>query len=162
MLRFRSPAGPRRSRSDQWPFRADERGAAERRRRGPFPQTGPTALGSRGNYTSGMNIIAQITWRRTVLGICVMAIVPLLHIGTEYLGTGDLGRTLSKLAVSIIGLPILVWGSSAGLRWAARRRVGPPVLLIACVLSAATPFPLRFSARHGSSVSRSLLRPATR
>src|SRR5260370_21514560 len=142
MLRFRSPAGPRRSRSDQWPFRADERRARQKRTRGPFPQTGATALGSRGNYTSGMNIIPQITWRRTLLGICVMAIVPLLHIGTEYLGTGDLGRTLSKLAVSIIGLPILVWGSSAGLRWAARRRVGPPVLVIAVMVSAATLYTL--------------------
>src|SRR5260370_1889464 len=94
-----------------------------------------------------MEIVPEITTRRRVLGISVMTIVPLLHLATEYLGTGDRGRMLSKLAVSIIGLPILIWGSSAGLRWAARRRLGPLVLVIGGMPSAVTLHPrllLRF------------------
>src|SRR5229473_7664500 len=107
-----------------------------------------------------MNIVPEITPRRTLLGICVMAIVPLLHIGTEYLGTGDLGRTLSKLAVSIIGLPILIWGSSAGLRWAARRRLGPLVLVIGGMLSAGTLYALLLYGMHFASLFIAMLRPA--
>jgi signal transduction histidine kinase len=99
--------------------------------------------------------------RRRALGICVMTIVPLLQIGTEYLGTGDRGRILSKLAVSIIGLPILIWGSSAGLRWAAGRRAGPLVLLIGGMLSAGTLYALLLFAMHLASLSIAALRPAT-
>src|SRR5260370_41262442 len=101
-----------------------------------------------------MEIVPEITTRRRVLGISVMTIVPLLHLATEYLGTGDRGRMLSKLAVSIIGLPILIWGSSTGLRWAARRRLGPLVLVIGGVPpggSAPPPLPLR---GRGSSPAR--------
>ena len=39
---------------------------------------------------------------RLALGFSVMTVVPLLQLGTEYLGTGDRGRTLSKLAVTLI------------------------------------------------------------
>src|SRR5712692_3099638 len=108
-----------------------------------------------------MNIVPQITSRRAALGICVMAIVPLLHIVTEYLGTGDRGRTLSKLAVSIIGLPILIRGSSAGLRWAAGRRSRPPVLLIGGVIFAGTLYALLLGAAHLASFSIAALRPET-
>src|SRR5258708_10797841 len=109
-----------------------------------------------------MEIVPEITTRRRVLGISVMTIVPLLHLATEYLGTGDQGRALSKLAVSIIGLPVLIWGSSAGLRWAARRRLGPVVLLITGALSAATLYALLFYAVHVASFSIAMLRSATR
>src|SRR5712692_2294050 len=108
-----------------------------------------------------MNIVPQITSRRAALGICVMAIVPLLHIVTEYLGTGDRGRTLSKLAVSIICLPILIRGSSAGLRWAALKRSRPPVLLIGGVISAGTLYALLLGAAHLASFSIAALRPET-
>jgi signal transduction histidine kinase len=70
------------------------------------------------------------------LGLCVMTIVPLLYIATEYLGTGDRGRLASKIAVSIVGLPVLIWASSAGLRWAAVKRFRPLWLLIGGTLSA--------------------------
>ncbi len=59
-----------------------------------------------------------------------MAVVLLLHLATEYLGTGDRGRVFLKLVVSMVGLPILVWGSPAGIRWAAGRRSGPLLLLL--------------------------------
>jgi signal transduction histidine kinase len=99
--------------------------------------------------------------RRSVVGLCVMTIVPLLHIATEYLGTGDRGRTLAKLAVSIIGLPILICGSSAGLRWAAVQRFRPLVLLLGGVLSAGTLYALLLFAMHAASFSIPELRPQT-
>ena len=45
---------------------------------------------------------------RSVLGFSVMTIVPLLQLGTEFLGTGDSGRALSKLAVTVLGVPLLL------------------------------------------------------
>jgi signal transduction histidine kinase len=108
-----------------------------------------------------MKIVPQITApRRTALGLCVMTIIPLMHIGTEYVGTRDLGRTLSRLVVSLIGLPILIWGSPAALRWAAGRRSRPAVLLIGGMLSAGTLYALLFDAVHLASGSIPLLRPA--
>src|SRR3989442_650734 len=77
-----------------------------------------------------MEIVPGITAGRRTLGVCVMTIVPLLQLATEYLGTGDRGRAISKLAVTIVGLPILIGGSSAGLRWAAGRRSGPLGVLL--------------------------------
>jgi signal transduction histidine kinase len=108
-----------------------------------------------------MQFAPEITARRRLLGICVMTVVPLLHIATEYLGTGDSGRALSKLAVSIVGLPILIWGSSVGLRWAARRRLGPVVLLIGGILAAGTLYSLLVFAMHLASLSVTILRPQT-
>jgi signal transduction histidine kinase len=96
--------------------------------------------------------LPEITARRMALGICVMTVVPLLQIATEYLGTGDSGRTLSKLAVSIVGVPILIWGSSRGLRWAAGRRSGPLVLLVGGVLSAGTLYAVLFYGMHLASI----------
>src|ERR1700730_2583113 len=108
-----------------------------------------------------MEIVPDITARRRAFGICVMTIVPLLHIVTEYLGTGDRGRTLSKLAVSIIGLPILIWGSSAGLRWAAGRRSGAALLLIGGMVGALTLYATLLYAMHVASFSIPILRPET-
>jgi hypothetical protein len=108
-----------------------------------------------------VRIVPEITARRRALGICVMTIVPLLQLATEYLGTGHHGRTLSKLAVSIIALPILVWGSSAGLRWAASRRSGPLVLLVGGMLSAGTLYALLLYAVNVASLSIASFRPET-
>ena len=129
--------------------------------RGAFLRTGGAALGQRPKYTRVMHFVPEDTARRRTLGICVMTIVPLLQIATEYLGTGDSGRALSKLAVSIIGLPILVWSSSVGLRWAARRRLGPPVLLVGGILSAGLLYALLVYALHVASLSVAALRPQT-
>jgi signal transduction histidine kinase len=110
-----------------------------------------------------MKIVPEITDTagRRALGICVMTIVPLLQIATEYVGTGDSGRTLSKLAVSIIGLPILLWGSSAGLRWAAIKRFRPLLLLVGGMLSAGVLYAVLFYAIHLASLPIAILRPAT-
>src|SRR5260370_1455318 len=108
-----------------------------------------------------MKIVPEITAGRKALGIGVMTIVPLLQIVTEYLGTGDRGRALSKLAIFIIGLPILIWGLSAGLRWAAGRRLGPLVLLAAGRPSGGSLSAVRRSAMHLASLSIAILRPVT-
>jgi len=115
----------------------------------------------RRNYTLGVEIVPEITARRRALGICVMTIVPVLQLATEYLGTGDRGRTLSKLAVSIIGLFILIWGSAAGLRWAAGQRLGPLVLLLGGMLSAGTLYAVLLYAVHIASFSIAIVRPDT-
>ena len=147
---------------DQRPFPADERrGSRELPTRAQFFQTDATAFGERRHYSWGMKIVPEITARRRVLGICVMTIFSLMHITAEYLGTGDRGRAVSKLAVSIVGLPILIWGSSAGLRWAACRRLGPLVLLIGGVLSAATLYALLTYAVHVASFSIAIFQPET-
>src|SRR5258708_19467729 len=106
-----------------------------------------------------MEISPDVTARRRTLGICVMTIVPLLQIATEYLGTGDSGRALSKLAVSIVGLPILVWASPVGLRWAARRRLGPLVLIVGGLLSLRTLYALAAFPTNFASLSVTGLRP---
>jgi signal transduction histidine kinase len=108
-----------------------------------------------------MKIVPEITAGRKALGICVMTIVPLLQIVTEYLGTGDRGRALSKLAIFIIGLPILIWGLSAGLRWAAGERLGPLVLLVGGILYAGSLYALLLYAAHLASLSIPILRPVT-
>jgi len=49
---------------------------------------------------------------------------PLLQLGTEYLGTHDAGRLLSKAIVLSIGLPLLVVWAFAVFGWASRRHFG--------------------------------------
>jgi signal transduction histidine kinase len=95
------------------------------------------------------------------LGLCVMTIVPLLYIATEYLGTGDRGRLASKIAVSIVGLPVLIWASSAGLRWAAVKRFRPLWLLIGGTLSAGLLYAVLLYAMHVASSFIAILQPAT-
>ena len=66
--------------------------------------------------------------RRRLLGILVMVGIPLLQLASEYLGTRDAGRFLSKAIVLLIGLPLLVVWGFAVFRWASRRHfsvVGP-------------------------------------
>ncbi len=107
-----------------------------------------------------MELVPVITARRRRLGLCVMTIVPALQLTTEYMGTGDRGRLLSKLTVSIIGLPLLIWGSSGGLRWAVGRRIGPLVLLIGGLLSAGTLYALLLCAMDLAAGSIAIFRPA--
>jgi signal transduction histidine kinase len=106
-----------------------------------------------------MRIVPEITDGRKALGVCVMTIVPLLQLATEYVGTGDGRRAISKLAVTMIGLPILIRGSSAGLRWAAGRRSGPLVLLAAGMLSAGALYAVLLYAVHLAGSSFAALPP---
>jgi len=59
------------------------------------------------------------SWR--ILGILVMAGIALLQLGTEFFGTHDLARFLSKSAAFLLGLPVLVACSFALFRWSTRR-----------------------------------------
>src|SRR5258708_3858758 len=124
--------------------------------RGRSLPTGAAAWAQSRSYSESMNN------SRSAFGFSVMIIVPLLQLGTEYLGTGDRGRTLSKLAVTLIGLPILLWGSSRGLRWAAGRRSGPLWLLAGGMLSAGARYPLRLDGAPLVSLSLRFLRAGAR
>jgi signal transduction histidine kinase len=53
-----------------------------------------------------------------------MAAIALLQLGTEYLGTRDSGRFLSKATVLLVGLPVLIVWAFAVFRWASRMRFG--------------------------------------
>src|SRR5437588_9696840 len=97
---------------------------------------------------------------RAAVGISVMTVVPLLQLATEFLGTGDRGRALSKLAVTLVGLPILLWGSARGLSWAAGKRLGPLALLAGGMLAAGTLYAVLLETVHLASFSIPILRPA--
>ncbi len=62
--------------------------------------------------------------RRRLLGVLVMAGIALLQLGTEYLGTLDVGHFLSKAITLLVGLPLLIVWAFAVVRWASRRRLG--------------------------------------
>ncbi|WP_158502044.1 sensor histidine kinase [Vitiosangium sp. GDMCC 1.1324] len=119
----------------------------------------------RHGYTLKMDNVPDITaWtRRRTLGICVITLVPLLHHTAEYLGNHDRGRFFCKLAVLLIGLPLLLWGASVGVRWAARKQLGAPVLLSTGVLVAGAVFAALLSAIRAVSFSAGItwLQPAT-
>src|SRR5207245_5906502 len=135
---------PRSRRAAVTRRRARRRNTDER----PFPAHDRGSLAARRDYTERMEIVPGITQRRRALGICVMTVVPLLQLATEYLGTGDRGRVLSKLAVAMIGVPILIWGTPAGIRWAAGRRSGPLLLLLGGMLSAGALYAALLAAVH--------------
>jgi signal transduction histidine kinase len=60
--------------------------------------------------------------RRRLFGLVVMGGIALLQLSTEYLGTHDAGRFLSKATALAVGLPLLVVWAFAVFRWASRRR----------------------------------------
>jgi len=62
--------------------------------------------------------------RRRLLGVLVMAGIAILQLTTEYLGTRDHGRFLSKAITLLIGLPLLLVWAPAVFRWASRKRFG--------------------------------------
>ena len=61
--------------------------------------------------------------RRRLLGVCVLAAIALLQLATEYLGTHDAGRFLSKSIALLVGLPLLVVWASAVFRGTSRKRL---------------------------------------
>ncbi|HXN83905.1 MAG TPA: histidine kinase [Myxococcales bacterium] len=62
--------------------------------------------------------------RRRLFGLLVMGGIALLQLATEYLGTHDAIRLLSKSIALLVGLPLLIVWAFAVFRWAARRRFG--------------------------------------
>jgi len=59
--------------------------------------------------------------RQRTLGILVVAGIALLQLSTEFLGTHDTARFLSKSVAFLLGLPLLVACSFALFRWSSRR-----------------------------------------
>ena len=62
--------------------------------------------------------------RRRLLGVFVLAGIALLQLATEYLGTHDAGRFVSKGIALLVGLPLLVVWASAVFRGTSRKRFG--------------------------------------
>jgi signal transduction histidine kinase len=59
---------------------------------------------------------------RRRLGVSVMVGIALLQLATEYFGTHDAGRFVSKSLALLLGLPLFVVSAFAVSRWAARKR----------------------------------------
>lgn len=62
--------------------------------------------------------------RKRLLGACVIAVIALPHLTTEYFGSHDLVRFLSKGIALLVGMPLLVLWAFAVFRWASRRHLG--------------------------------------
>jgi signal transduction histidine kinase len=62
--------------------------------------------------------------RGLILGILVMGGIALLNLASEFLGTHDLARVLSKTIALLVGLPLLVVCAFALFRWSARKDIG--------------------------------------
>ncbi|MFL5309528.1 MAG: sensor histidine kinase [Myxococcales bacterium] len=62
--------------------------------------------------------------RRRLLGIAAMAGVALLQLATEYLGTRDPSRLVSKSIALLVGLPLMIVWAFALFRWASRKGFG--------------------------------------
>ena len=74
--------------------------------------------------------------RSRLLGVFVMASIALLQLATEYLGTRDASRFVSKTLALSFGLPLLIVWAFAVFRWASRKRYGAlPALFVGAVTS---------------------------
>jgi signal transduction histidine kinase len=81
---------------------------------------------SRGITLHWVNGVAETTdpRRRSLLGLWVMAGIAVLQLSTEYLGSRDAVRLVSKSIALLIGLPMLTIGAFALFRWTSRKRYG--------------------------------------
>jgi signal transduction histidine kinase len=80
------------------------------------------------------------TKRRRLLGACVIALIALPHLTTEYFWNRDDLRFLAKAIALVIGFPpIIVW-AFAVFRWASRRPVGVLRPLLVGAVTAGTFF----------------------
>jgi signal transduction histidine kinase len=96
---------------------------------------------------------------RRLPGVFVMAGIALLQLATEYLGTRDAGRFLSKAITLLIGLPLLIVWAFAVLRWASRNRFGTFGPLLAGALGSGFFFAGLLWATRAATLSIDLLRP---
>jgi signal transduction histidine kinase len=62
--------------------------------------------------------------RRRLLGLLVMGGIALLQLATDYFGTHDASRFLSKAFALLVGWPLLIVWAFAVFRWASRRHFG--------------------------------------
>jgi len=74
--------------------------------------------------------------RPRILGVLVVAGIALLQLASEFLGTHDAVRFLSKSLALLVGLPLLVVWANAVFRSAARNRFGPVASLAVAAIVA--------------------------
>lgn len=91
--------------------------------------------------------------RGRLLGILMMAGIAALQLATEYLGVHDTVRFLSKGISLLLGLPLLVGGSSALFRWTSRKRLGAPVPLFIGAVTSGLFFAGLLSATRAATVA---------
>jgi len=88
-----------------------------------------------------------------------MAGVALLQLATEYLGTRDASRFVSKTVALLVGLPLLIVWASAVFRWASRKRFGVLAPLFAGAVAAGLFFAGLLWATRAATFSLTALRP---
>ncbi len=94
-----------------------------------------------------------------MLGVLVMAGIALLQLASEFLGTHDTVRFLSKSVALLVGLPLLVVWANGVFRWAARNRFGLVVPLSAAAVAAGIFFAGLLRATRALTVSMVPLPP---
>ena len=93
------------------------------------------------------------------MGVVVMLGIALLQLATEYLGTQDSGRFLSKGITLAVGLPPLIVWAFAVFRWATRKGVGSSGPLFVGAITSGVFFAGLLSATRAASLSIPVLRP---
>jgi signal transduction histidine kinase len=88
-----------------------------------------------------------------------MAGVALLQLATEYLGTQDASRLVSKTAALLIGLPVLIVWAFTVFRWASRKRFGVLAALFVGAVAAGLFFAGLLWATRAATFSLTALRP---
>jgi len=97
--------------------------------------------------------------RGRLFGLLVMAGIALLQLATEYLGTRDASRFLSKAIALLVGLPLLIVWAFAIFRWASRKRFGVLAPLFVGAVTAGLFFAGLLWATRVATLSLTPLRP---
>jgi signal transduction histidine kinase len=92
-------------------------------------------------------------------GVFVIAGVALLQLATEYLGTRDASRFVSKTVALLVGLPLLIVWAFAVFRWASRKRFGVLAPLFGGAVAAGLFFAGLLWATRAAALSVTALRP---
>jgi signal transduction histidine kinase len=93
------------------------------------------------------------------LGVFVVAGIALLQLATEYLGTQDASRLVSKAIALLVGLPLLIVWAFAIFRWASPKRVGVLAPLFVGAVTAGIFFAGLLWAARAATFSLTPLRP---
>jgi signal transduction histidine kinase len=93
------------------------------------------------------------------MGVLLMAGVALLQLTSEYVGTHDAGRFLSKAIALLVGLPLLIVWAIAVFRWTLRKSFGAFGPLLVGAVAAGLFFAGLLWAIRAASLSIAPLRP---
>jgi signal transduction histidine kinase len=97
--------------------------------------------------------------RARLLGVLVMAGIAVLQLASEFLGTHDVVRFLSKSLALAVGLPLLVVGAFAVFHWAERNRFGLVAPLFLAAVAAGALFAVLLLATRTVALSSVALPP---